>query len=190
MKISKILLVTFLSATFLYSPAQTETPKGYKKGMLVLADNNTVSGSIKDNIHSHALVSIIPEAGGKKKNYHGSDLISAEIDGVKYLCIGGDFFRIISDGRLGFLQKSSDAQGRVVYNGNEPIFLNGTDGKPGDHYIYNSSSKQLKMVSKKNINEVTALVFAGNSAAIDKAKEVNGDVAQLKDAVEIYNSNN
>ena len=42
----------------------------------------------------------------------------------------------------------------------------------------------MKLISKKNLDEVMAASFAGNTAAIDKAKTVNGDIAQLKEAVD------
>ena len=188
MKSWKIIMAVVLSIVFLQGQSQTETPKGFKKGTIILADSSAVTGNIKDQIRNNASVIFINEAGGKKKNYDGSDLISAEIEGTKYLCIKGDFFRIISYGGLSYLQKSSDASGKPSYNGNEAIFINGTEGKPGDYFIYDNSNKQLKWISKKNFNEVTAAVFAGNSAAINKAKAVKGDVSLLKEAVEIYNN--
>ena len=190
MKRFKILTAAILSIAFLQATAQSEIPKGFKKGSIVLGDNSSLYGYIKDNIRSNASVTLVDEAGGKKKNYNGSELNSAEIEGTKYLCVNGDFFKVISQGELNFLQKSSDASGKVSYNGNEAVFSNGTEGKPNDYFIYNSSSKELKLISKKNFDEVVAKTFAGNTAAIDKAKTANGDVAQLKDAVDIYNSRN
>jgi hypothetical protein len=190
MKLLHILPVLVLSSILLQANAQSEIPKGFKKGTIVLADNSSLSGYIKDNIRSNASIVLVNETGADKKSYNGSDLISAEIEGTKYLCINGDFFKIISQGELNFLQKSSDASGKVSYNGNEAVFSNGTEGKPNDYFIYNTKNKELKLVSKKNLDEVVAKTFAGNAAAIDKAKTTNGDVAQLKDAVEIYNNRN
>jgi hypothetical protein len=188
MKNVKIILVVVLSVYFTVTQAQSEAPKGFKKGTLTLADNSIISGNIKNNIRSSASVAFVSEEGGKKKNYDGSELFSAEIDGTKYLCIKGDFFRVISNGGLSFLQKASDASNKPAYNGSEAVFSNGTEGKPDDYFIYDSRSKELKKISKKNFNEVTAAAFAGNAAAIDKAKAANGDIAQLKEAVDIYNS--
>ncbi len=188
MKRIKILPVFIFSIALLQLNAQSEIPKGFKKGTIVLADNSSLSGYIKDNIRSNASVTLADAGGGKKKNYNGSELISADLDGAKFLCINGDFFRLISQGELNFLQKSSDASAKPSYNGNEAIFSNGTQGKPGDFLIYNNKSKELKLVSKKNFDEVVAEIFAGNMAAIDKAKTANGDIAKLKDAVDVYNS--
>lgn len=188
MKNLKIILVVVLSFYFAVTQAQSEAPKGFKKGTLTLADNSTVSGNIKSNIRSSASVVFVSEEGGKKKNYDGAELISAEIDGTKFICIKGDFFRVISNGGLSFLQKASDASDKPTYNGSEAVFSSGTEGKPDDYFIYDSRNKELKKISKKNFDEVTAAAFAGNAAAIDKAKAINGDIAQLKDAVDIYNS--
>ena len=190
MKSLKLIPAIILVLIFSSGQAQTEAPKGFKKGTIILADNSSVSGNIKNNIRSNASVTFISETGGKKKSYNGDELISAEIEGTKYLCMKGDFFRIISNGGLSFLQKSSDASDKPTYNGNEASFSNGTEGKIDDYFIYDSRNKQLKRISKKNFNEVTAAAFAGNTAAIDKAKALNGDVAQLKEAVEIYNNGN
>jgi hypothetical protein len=190
MKILKNFSLLVLSSMFLQVNAQTEIPKGFKKGTIMLADNSSVSGFIKDNIRNNASVAMLSEAGGKKKNYDGSDLISAEIDGTKFLCINGDFFKVISHGDLNFLQKASDASGKPSYNGNTAVFSNGTEGQPGDYFMYNSKDKKLQLVSKKNFDEIVAKNFAGYTAAIDKAKTANGDVAQLKEAVDVYNSRN
>jgi hypothetical protein len=187
MKNVKVVLIVVLSVYFTVTQAQTETPRGFKKGTLTLVDNSTISGNIKSNIRSNASVVFLSEEGGKKKNYDGAELISAEIDGTTFICIKGDFFKVISNGGLSFLQKASDASNKVTYNGSEAVFSSGTEGKPDDYFIYDSRKKELKKVSKKNFDEVTAAAFAGNTAAIDKAKAVNGDIAQLKDAVDIYN---
>lgn len=187
MKNLKIILVVVLSVYFSVTQAQTEAPKGFKKGTLTLADNNAIAGNIKNNIRSSASVVFVSEEGGKKKNYDGSELISAEIDGTKFICIKGDFFRVISNGGLSFLQKASDASNKPTYNGSEAVFASGTEGKPDDYFIYDSRNRELKRISKKNFDEVTAAAFAGNAAAIDKARAINGDIAQLKEAVDIYN---
>jgi hypothetical protein len=187
MNILNTLAATALSLVFLQVNAQSEAPKGFQKGTITLADNSSLSGFVKDNIRKDASVSFVQQANDKKKNYAGSELIGAEIDGTKFICINGDFFKVLCQGELCYLQKSSDASGKPSYNGNEAIFSSGTEGKPNDYFIYNGKDKQLKLVSKKNLDEVVAASFAGNAAAIDKAKTVNGDLAQLKEAVEIYN---
>ena len=191
MKILKtIAAVLLLNLTLLAAKAQTEVPAGFKKGTIVVADGNMISGYVKENIRKNASLSFISDIDQKRKNYDGSDLKGAEIDGVKYICIKGDFFKVLCEGELSFLQKSSDASSKPSYNGIEPIYVSGTEGKPNDYFIYNNKDRQLKLVSKKNKGEVVAASFAGCNAAIDKAKSIDNDLSQLKEAVVVYNNRN
>lgn len=189
MKITRTFAMAILSLFVLQVHAQTEPPKGFQKGSIMLTDGATLTGFIKDNMGKNATITFLA-ADEKKKNYDGSALSGAEINGVKFICVRGDFFKVLCEGDLCYLQKSSDASGKPIYNGTEASFSSGTEGKQGDYFIYNNISRELTWVSKKNINEVAKASFAGYAAAIDKAKTVNGNLAQLKDAVEMYNNRN
>lgn len=190
MKIMNVFTAVFFSLLLIKANAQSDIPKGFKKGTITTFDGNSQSGYVKDNMRNNASVTFIPEADGKKKNYAGADLNSLEMDGVKYICIKGDFFKVLCEGELNFLQKCSDASSKPSYNGTEALFTNGTDGKPNDYFIYSTMDKQLKLISKKNVDEVIASSFAGCREAIDKARNVNGDIYQIKDAVIVYNNRN
>jgi len=185
MKILKLLSGVALSLLFLQTNAQ-EAPKGFSKGKVTLADNTVVTGFIKDNIRKDASVTLL--VNGKEKKYHGSDIASAEIDATTYHCIKGDFFKVVCNGELSFLLKSSDASSKPTQVGNEVFFLSGTEGRPGDYFIYENKTQQLKLVSKKNLNDVVTNSFAGYAPAIEKAKAAQSDIAQLKVAVESFNS--
>ena len=185
MKIFKMLSLIAFSFIVLQATAQNDVPKGFNKGTLVLADNSTVNGYVKDNIKRDA--SVILLNNGKEKSFNGSELVSAEINSNSFLCIKGDFFKVVSNGELSFLQKSSDASSKATFNGTEAMFNDGTEGNPGDYFIYDSRSKLLKLVSKKNLDEVIARSFDGYTPAIEKAKTAYADITKLKDAVEIYN---
>jgi hypothetical protein len=186
MKIFKMLSALVLNVTLLQANAQTDAPKGFNKGTLVLADNSSVTGYIKDNSRRDAAVIFFKD--GKETNYKGADLVSMETGAGKFICISGDFFKVATSGELSFLQKSSDASSQATFNGTEAMFINGTAGAPGDYFIYNNSSKQLKLVSKKNLNDVVAKSFEGYTPAVEKAKTAQTDIALLKDAIEIYNN--
>ncbi|MEO6720081.1 MAG: hypothetical protein ABIN67_06930 [Ferruginibacter sp.] len=190
MKFLQHLLAAVLLFTSFAAYSQKEMPKGFANGMIVLGNGDTLTGLLKDNIRKEAAVVFISEAGGKKKTYQGSGIMSAEINDVRYLCIKGDFFKIVCEGNLCFLQKASDASNIPTYNGTEAIFSNGTEGRPGDYFFYSATAKTLKMISGNTIEAVAVSSFAGCTAAIDKAKAVKSDFAQLKDAVEIYNNSN
>jgi hypothetical protein len=180
----------FLTITSLQLQSQDTAPKGFTKGSVTLADNTILNGYIKDDIRSKAAVLLIPEAGGKKVTYDGDKLNSVTIDGIKYTCMKGDFFKVLCDGDLSFLQKSSDASSKPVYVGTEAMFINGTEGKPGDYFIFNKSLQQLKLVNNKNVAAVTAETFINCEAAVNKAKQTGTDIVLLKDAVDIYNKRN
>ncbi len=186
MKIFKMLSALVLSVTLLQASAQNDVPKGFGKGTLVLAENSTVSGYIKDNSRRDASVILLRD--GKETTYKGSELVSMETTAGNFICINGDFFKIAANGELSFLQKSSDASSQVTFNGTDAMFNSGTEGRPGDYFIYNNKSKQLKLVSKKNLNEVIAKSFDGYTPAVEKAKAAQSDITLLKEAVEIYNS--
>jgi len=184
MKIFKTLSILFLSLFLLQSQAQENLPKGFKKGSLVLADNTVLSGYIKENIAGNASVILLSEDGKKKKNYDGDGLLSVTIDSTRYICIKGDFFRLLCDGDQCLLQKSSDASRKPTYNGSEAIFSNGTEGKPGDYFIYTSASKQLKLITRKNFEAVVAESFAPCAASIEKNRLTQkGDHQQPKNAL-------
>ena len=187
MKISKLLSGVALSLLFLQTNAQ-EAPNGFSNGKVTLPDNTVVTGFIKDNIRKDASVTLL--VNGKEKKYNGADISSAEIDATTYNCMKGDFFKVVCNGELIFLQKASDASSKPTQVGNEVFFVSGTEGKPGDYFIYENKSQQLKLVSKKNLKDVVTNSFAGYAPAIEKAKAAQTDIAQLKDAVESYNGRN
>ena len=113
MKISSMVVAAMLSLFVLQVHAQ-EAPKGFKKGSIASADGTNLSGYVKDNIRSSAAVVFTTEAGTDKKTYSGSELTSVEIEGTKYICVKGDFFKVLCEGGLSFIQKASDASGKPV----------------------------------------------------------------------------
>lgn len=190
MKQLKFISAIFLLMISFQAKSQDAVPKGFVKGSVTLADNTEVTGYIKDDIRKKASVVLTSADGNKKTVYDGDKLNSVKIEGVTYSCMKGDFFKLICDGDLCFLQKASDASSKPVYVGSEAMFINGTEGKPGDYFIFNKATQQLKLVTNKNIAEVSAQSFANCEAAISKAKEADSNVAMLKDAVVIYNNRN
>ncbi|MBL7701811.1 MAG: hypothetical protein JNM14_06145 [Ferruginibacter sp.] len=181
MKTLKLVPAFILSLFVLQAKAQTN-------GKITLADNTVLTGLVKDNIRKDASVVLI--ADGKEKKYHGADITSATVGETDYTCIKGDFFKVVCNGELTFLQKASDASSKPTTVGNEVFFLSGTEGKPGDYFIYETKNQQLKLVSKKTLNTVVASSFGTYAPAIEKAKAAQTDIAQLKIAVETYNSRN
>ena len=182
-------IVLVFIASILKLQAQAEIPKGFSRGAVTLSNGTIVSGFVKENIRGNASVAIT-DADGKKKNYTGNELLAATIDSSRFICIKGDFFRIVCEGDICFLQKSSNAAGKAVYNGTEAIFINGTEGKINDYFFYDRAQQQLKLLTKKNMAEMITGTFNNCAAAIAKAKETGSDPAGIRDAVDIYNRRN
>ena len=171
---------------FLTVKAQNQIPSGYTKATITLSNGPVISGYVKDNIKKSASVTFTDEAGNNKKVYEGSDIVSLTKDAVNFICINGDFFKIICTGKLCFVQKQSNASGKASYNGNEAVFNNGTEGKIGDYFIY--AGKKLQLLNKKTVESFIATDLIGCAEAIEKAKTINGDMAKMQQAVEIYNT--
>lgn len=185
MKTKKTLLSLALSIITLITTAQ-EAPKGFTKGNIILTDGTTISGFIKEKIRSNASLTIL-DGENKKKNYDGSAIQAASIGEDKFVCIKGDFFKVIEDGAIKFLQKSSDATSKPVYNGNQAVFINGTEGKPGDYFLYISSSHELKHLNRKTISTIVTESFGKCEQALAKAKAINDDISRLNEAVQEFN---
>ena len=62
----KIILMLCFGLVFLNAIAQTTVPKGYQKGVIVLADSGSVQGFIKDNIRRNASINFRRENGQGK----------------------------------------------------------------------------------------------------------------------------
>lgn len=186
MKIKTFFYSLALSFLFFTAKGQNDIPAGYTKATISLANGAVVTGYIKDNIKRSASVTFTENAGADKKNYDGSDISSLKTDAANFICVNGDFFKTLCDGKLCFVQKQSNASGKASYNGTEAVFNSGTEGKIGDYFIY--ADKKLKLINKKTVEPFIVNDLAGCAAAIEKAKTINGDIAKLQEVVEIYNA--
>ncbi len=171
---------------FLANNSSAQAPAGFVKGTVTLSNGTVTTGYIKESIKKNAAISFA-DADGSKTAYSGSQINAATVDTVNYMCIKGDFFKTICTGKICFLQKASNAAGKASYNGTEAVFTSGTEGKIGDYFVY--SNNQLTHLTKKTVNKFIAEQLVSNNAAVEKAKTVNGDMALLADAVNIYNNN-
>jgi hypothetical protein len=180
----KLFFSTVIALLSLVS-ANAQIPDGYVKGSVTLADGSIVSGYVHDNIKKNAAVILVNDKGEDKKLYNSTEINAVSINGVSYQSVKGDFFKIICNGKMNFLQKASNASGKTIYNGAEVIVLSGTEGKIGDYFSY--TNNELTLITKKTtedfINQLSTC-----TAAVEKAKSVNGDIAAFADAVTIYNS--
>lgn len=178
-------IVCSAASTPLY--AQTDIPKGFSNGSITLPGKPPLMGYLKDNMRGNSSVLFVAAGTEKKMVYGASDLQALQIDSSRFLSIKGDFFKVISHGELCFLQKASNGSNNPVYNGTEAIFIKGTEGQVSDYFFYDPAQQQLILLTRKNKNQIVAGTFIHCTAAMTKAGETGMDLAQLKQAVDIYN---
>ncbi len=188
MKIKPVLLALLTGISFSAATAQTNIPTEFSKGSITMADGSIVPGFVKDNIKKSASVVYMDNTGANKKTYEGSQINAVTIGTSDFVCISGDFFRTLSTGKMNFLQKASNASGKVSYNGTEAVISSGTEGKVGDYFVY--ADKKLKLLNKKSLESFISSDLTGCAEAVEKAKAINGDIAKLQQAVDIYNNYN
>lgn len=165
--------------------AHAQAPAGFVKGSVTLSNGSVVSGYIKESIKKNAAISFADATGSNKQQYDGSQINSAVVDTVNYLCIKGDFFKTICSGKICFLQKASNAANKASFNGADAVFTSGTEGKIGDYFIF--SNNQLTHLTKKSVTSFIAAQLSACPPAAEKAKAANGNMAMLAEAVNIYN---
>jgi hypothetical protein len=186
MKIKPFLSFVTLSLFVAVTNAQTAIPEGYTKAIITLDNGSALSGYIKENIKKSSSVTFIDETGNNKKVYEGRNINALTTATGNFICVNGDFFKTLSAGKLNFIQKQSNSSGNASYNGAEAIFNSGTEGKIGDYFIY--ADKKLKLLNKKTIDAFINTDLIACAEAVEKAKTINGDMAKLQQAVEIYNN--
>ncbi len=178
-------IISAASALIILFTANAQMPAGFEKGSVTLADGTTLSGFVKDNMKRDASVVYTDANGSNKTAYSASIINAAGINGTDYRSIKGDFFKVICNGKICFLQKASNATGKTIYNGSEAIIVDGTPGKTGDYFSY--SNNELVLINKKSVDAFIGQMSSCNEA-LEKAKAINGNIAALADAVAIYNS--
>jgi hypothetical protein len=182
-----LLIMSIISVGFCFN-SDAQAPKGFRKGTITLEDNSVLTGYIKEHFQRYACLAFIPEKGGRRKIYEGSQLRTVSIDSLNFICLKGDFFHVISEGRLCLLQKSSDATNVPSYNGTEAIFVSGTVGQRDDYYLYSRNQNQLLLITRKNYREVISEAFAGYPKTNETAGDAY-DISQIRSAVIAFNTN-
>ena len=187
MKKLHILMIATIALISTATFAQTKVPEGYVKGTITLLNHSSIEGYIKDEMSSRATIVFIANNQTKKEQIKGEQLLNITINNDNYICIKGDFFKKIVTGDYNFLQKISDAAAIPTYVGTEAFFINGTEGKPGNYFLYHAATQNLQLVNKKNVAKIVAHAFNGNAAAIAKAKESEQNIQALQYAVILFN---
>jgi hypothetical protein len=157
-------------------PSASNDPEIAVTGQVVLPDNSTVSGSVKDNIRKKGELTIL--TNGKKTKYKAGDISTAQVGSSNYITWNYTFYEILWQGRnLTLLRKANEPSG-VQYSGSNPVVVT-SEGSVDDLFIRQTGNSSLQWLTKKNIKEALGKICS--SCSIDAAKF---DAETVKKAVE------
>lgn len=142
----------FLAITLFFgfgAMAQTTIPEGFVAGKIILSNGSEFAGYLKDNMRKKSSIIFYNPSNNKKETLDANTLTEVSINNSKYICLYGDFFKILTPGEHAILVKSSDAAGKPYYNGVETVINKGTDGKIDDQFEYAANTNELKPLPKK-----------------------------------------
>src|SRR5690349_3477221 len=134
-KLMSLFLLTALLqvATVNAQPAPEKEADGYLSGEVILADNSTITGSVKESIRKKGEITVLRD--GKKTKYKADDIASVRIGSSNYITNGYTFYEVIWQGtNITLLRKANEPSG-VRYNGAEPIVISNSEGDVNDFFV-------------------------------------------------------
>lgn len=178
--LSLLALTVLLQVTNLTAqPAPEKDAEGYVSGQILLTDNSTITGTIKDNIRKKGEVTLLRD--GKKTKYKAGEINSLQLGSSNYITNNYTFYEIIWQGKnITLLRKANEPSG-VQYNGVEPVVVSSGEGNVDDYFIKKASDASLYLLNSKNVKEVLGKICSGCVATIDATKF---DITIIKKAVE------
>jgi hypothetical protein len=163
-----------------------QTPKDYTDGSITLITGTTLNGSIKENFAKKGNLVFIDKETNKTKTFNGTSLKSVSIGSELFQVIKSDFFKIITKGKIELLEKVSKTSNEIIYSGNTPIGIEGTEGKKGDLFVFTNNT--LKLVTKNNFQTILKNEVESCADAVSQLAAV--DFTQITSVIATYNSCN
>lgn len=178
--LSLLLLIVLLQVTRINAqPAPEKDAEGYVSGQVLLTDNSTISGTIKDNIRKKGEVTVLRD--GKKTKYEAGEITSVQIGGSNYITNNYTFYEIIWQGSaITLLRKANEPSG-VQYNGVEPVVISGSEGDVDDYFVTKKNDASFYLLTSKTLKEVLGKFCSSCAITPDATKF---DIAAIKKAVE------
>ena len=165
-----VLLVTFANA----QPAPAASPSATTESKIVLANGETVSGIITDNIRKKG--EIIVQANGKKVKYKADDISHVQLGNITFITTNYTFYEVLFTGKnLTLLRKANEPSG-LHYSGSEAVVIS-SEGNIDDLFIKKSTGG-LQLLTSKNVKDVLGQSCSGS--IVDDGKF---DVETIKKAV-------
>ncbi|MBC7946476.1 MAG: hypothetical protein H7Y42_01250 [Chitinophagaceae bacterium] len=155
-KIISLLAISFLLTAAAHAqPSPNSDPEASISGQIVLPDNSTVTGSLKDNIRKKGELVIV--SGGKKTKYKASDITSANIGNTPYITWNYAFYEVVHQGSKVTLLRKANEPSTVQYSGSEAVVVN-SEGSIDDLFIRKTGETSLQLLSRKNLKDVLGSV--------------------------------
>lgn len=163
--------------------AQTES-----KGSVRTTTNETVEGTIKDQLQKRGNILFV-HGSGNKKVYTPADIAGFSLNGVNYISYASDFYKEVATGNKATLYiRVTDNSGKLLYNGAEMVAVATAEGKSGDYYLQLKSDSQLNLLTKKNFTEVMTTLCADCATVQTGIKAGQLNYSQITKVVEQYNN--
>ena len=178
-KVWNLIVFALLLQSAVYAqPSPSGDPDVSVSGQVVLTDNSTVAGTVKENIRKKGELTLLNS--GKKKKYKAADISSAQIGGSQYITWNYTFYEVIFQGKsLTLLRKANEPSG-VQYNGSDAVVIS-SEGNIDDLFIKKNGDASLILLSKKNVKDILGKVCSNCVSGIDATKF---DADTLKKAAE------
>jgi len=175
-KLNLIVCVLLLHAAVIFAqPSPGNDPDITVSGQVVLPDNSTVSGSVKDNIRKKGELTIL--SNGKKTKYKAGDINTAQVGSSNYITWNYTFYEILWQGKnLTLLRKANEPSG-VQYSGSNAVVVS-SEGDVDDFFIRETGSPSLQWLTKKTIKEIL-----GKSCSSCSTEITNFDTEAVKKAI-------
>jgi len=174
-----LLTVLLQIETLNAQPAPEKEADGYLSGEIVLADNSTITGTVKDNIRKKGEITVLRD--GKKTKYKADEISSVRIGSSNYITNGYTFYELLWQGtNLTLLRKANEPSG-VRYIGAEPIVISNSEGDINDYFVKIKTDASLTLINAKNVRDVLKKLCGNCSITIDETK---WDTAAIKKALE------
>lgn len=179
----------FLMLGFFALKAQTGNtiPEGFSAGSIVLPDNSTSQGFIKNNMKKNGEV-IFLATDGKKTKYNALQLSAVQLYNENFIVTSNAFYKVVTDGaKIRLLRKASNVSS-IQYNGSEPIVIAAGEGSFDDYFIQTVATKQLQLVRKKDFQKIFTTTCADCLTLSDELKANKIGFGEIEQAVSLYNT--
>lgn len=184
------LTTIFLLFGFFALQAQStgnSVPEGFTTGSIVLPDNTTQAGLVKNNLKKNGEV-IFLSTDGKKTKYTASQITGLTIENQSYIVVSNAFYKVVTDGaKIRLLRKASNSSG-IQYNGSEAVAVNTGEGSYDDYFIQTVSTKKLQLVRKKDFAKIFISTCADCTALTEELKANKLGFTEIEQAVALYNA--